>query len=99
MHGNAVLDYGGAGRYSAPLPAATSFGAQQPTGPHRVRWTYRVDEQHRLIVAQMIQRVLMSLDGRRLLRRIELARHGIWLVVFHAEPAQQRDQPERPRSN
>src|SRR5271156_6633343 len=53
---------------------------------------HRVREQHRLVVAQGIQQLFIALNESLLLAFIELARNDIRLVIFQAQPMQQRDQ-------
>ena len=60
--------------------------------PHRMRRMHRIAEQHRFIVGQMVQQILIRLDKGRLPGRIEPARHRFRFAVVHARPMQQGDQ-------
>ena len=57
-----------------------------------VRRMHRIAEQHRFIIGEVVQQILIGLDEGRLLLRIQLARHGFRLAMLHAKPVQQRDQ-------
>jgi hypothetical protein len=76
-----------------------SFGPQQPTAltacvgcTALVPAEAGIAEQHRFIIGEVVQQVLISLDEGLLLLRVQLARHGFRLAMFHAKPVQQRDQ-------
>ena len=49
-------------------------------------------ENKELIGLKLVQQGFVGLDEGRLLLRIELARHRLWLAMLQAEPMQQRDQ-------
>ena len=61
-------------------------------GPRGMGWMHRVGEQHRFVVRQGIQEIIVALDERLLLLFVELARNGVRLVVFETQAMQQRDQ-------
>src|SRR4051812_44066672 len=72
-----------------PLPPAALFKRNfgvlgRPTArrPHRVRGMHGVGKQHRFIIAESVEKILVSLDKSPLLRGIKLARDHLRLAIF-----------------
>lgn len=51
-----------------------------------------VREQVDHLLSRVAFQVFVCLNIRRLVRRLELTRHGLWIVMLHAAAAQQCDQ-------
>jgi hypothetical protein len=70
-----------------------SSACPTPHRPHRMRRMHRITKQHRFIIANVVQQVLVTLDESSLLVRVQLGGHRFWLAMLHVQPVQQGDQP------
>ena len=83
-------------RRCRPLVCATAirgiFRCPAANRPHRMGRMHRVSKDHRFIGLKLVQQIFIRRDKRRLLLRVELARHRFRLAMLHAKAVQQRDQ-------
>ena len=62
------------------------FGPPTPGGAHLVGWMHGIDEHHRFIDSEPVQKLFVAIDEGLLARFIEIARYSARRAVFEAQP-------------